>query len=140
MLALDMAVWDLRRYCQVLSVFGKKLPATEESRLESAKAKLKLSADRPAHEFRLGSGFLEDVLGEKDHPARDALIWQNAFFGVKNRKKVRVKDFLHASNSPLYLYPDMLQHLLNYVYIPAELRAGYRQHLQTILEDPAKRP
>lgn len=140
LLDLDMAVWDLRRYCQVLDVFEKKLPPAEQRMLENAQSMLKASTDRPAHEFRLNSGFLEDVLDKTGHPARDALIWQNAFFGVRARKSVNVKSHLHASNSPLYLYPDMIEELLKYVYIPKELRAGYRQHLQAILAAPTKRP
>lgn len=140
LLELDMTVWDLRRYCQVLDVFGKKLPAAEQRMLDDAKLALKISADRPAHEFRLSHGFLEDVLDKKLHPARDALIWENAFFGVRKRKSVKVKYHMHASNSPLYLYPEMLDELLNYVFIPKELRAGYRQHLQAILADATKRP
>lgn len=137
---LDMAVWDLRRYCQVLDVFGKKLPVVEQRMLENAESMLNTSTGRPAHEFRLNGGFLEEVLDKKEHPARDALIWQNAFFGVRARKSVKVKSHLQMSNSPLYLYPDMLEELLKYVFIPKELRAGYRQHLQAILADPTKRP
>lgn len=140
LLDIDMAVWDLRRYCQVLDVFGKKLPIAEHLMLENAKLMLKTSTDRPAHEFRLNRGFLEEVLDKKEHPARDALIWQNAFFGVRARKSVKIKNHLQASNSPLYLYPEMLEDLLKYVFIPGKLKDGYRQHLQAILTDPTKRP
>ena len=33
---LDFAVWELRRYCQVLNVFGKKLIAVEQEMLDYA--------------------------------------------------------------------------------------------------------
>jgi HEPN domain-containing protein len=140
LLDLDMAVWDLRRYCQVLDVRGKKLPDDEQRMLRDAQAMLKASTDRPAHEFRINGGFLEGVLDKKGHPAREALTWQNAFFGVKRRKSVKIKDHLQASNSPLYLYPDMLDELLKYVFIPKGLERGYRQHLEAVLADPSKRP
>ena len=140
LLDLDMAVWDIRRYCQILDVRGKKLPASEQRMIEEATVMLKTSKKQPPHEFRINGGFLEEVLAKKEHPAREALIWQNAFFSTRARKRVKIKDHLQAANSPLYLYPDMLDELLKYVYIPTELRPGYRQHLAEVLADPSKRP
>lgn len=140
LLELDTAVWELRRYCQILNVFGKTLPAVEQCMLEGAQAALKISADRPPHEFRLGGGFLEQVLDTKDHPARAALVWQNGFFGVKKRQSITVRHHAQGTNSPLYLYPEMLEELIKYVFIPKDLQAGYRKHLETIVGDPSKRP
>ena len=137
---LDMAVWDLRRFCQVLDVFGKRLPPVEQRMLDESLALLKTSTDRPPHAFRINGGFLEKVLESKAHPARAGLVWQNGFFGSRRRLRVKSRHYLNAENSPLYLFPEMLDELLKYVYIPKELRDGYRKHLKAILEDPTKRP
>lgn len=139
-LELDMTVWDIRRYCQVLDVFGKALPPVEERLLENAHAMFKESMDRPPHEFRLHGGYLEKVIGNSKHPSRSALLWQNAFFGNRRRSTVTQRHNLNAANSPLYLYPDMLEELLKYVHIPKDLRNGYRAHLMQIAADPLKRP
>ena len=41
---------------------------------------------------------------------------------------------------PLYLYPEMLDELVKYVFIPQKLVAGYRQHLVEIKSGAKTRP
>ena len=139
-LDLDMIVWDIRRYCQVLDVSGKKLSVAEQKLLDDAHAMLKESMERPPNEFRLHGGYLEKIIDTAKHPSRSALLWQNAFFGNRRRATVKLPYSLNGANSPLYLYPDMLEELLKYVYIPRELRNGYREHLKKIVENSSKRP
>jgi HEPN domain-containing protein len=137
---LDLAVWELRRYCQVLNVFGKKLPPAEQALLDQALSTLATSASEPRHKFRLHGGLLEKILADTKHPSRSALLWQNATYGVRRRSTVRVRSHLHAQNSLLYLYPEMLDELLKYVFIPGKLVDGYRAHLARIKANPKERP
>ena len=137
---LDLLVWELRRYCQVLNVFGKVLPPAEQVRLDEAKAKLLASSAEPKHKFRLSGGILEQILDAKAHPSRSALLWNNPVYGVRKRSMVRAKQHLHAQNSLLYLYPEMLDELLKYVFIPDKVVAGYRAHLANIKANPNSRP
>ena len=139
-LELDMTVWDIRRYCQVLDVFGKALPIVEQQLLKDAHAMLTGSTECSPHKFRLHGGYLEKVIDSAKHPSRSALLWQNAFFGNRRRSTVKLRHSLKAANSPLHLYPNMLEELLKYVYIPKALRNGYREHLRQIVADPSKRP
>jgi hypothetical protein len=129
---LDRAVWDLRRYCQVLDVSDKALPEAEQRLLEAAHEQLRESGNRSPHEFRLPSGYLERVLKNKKHPARAALIWNNAFFGERKRKSVRARHYIDGENAPLYLFPHMLDQLLQYVYVPKKLVNAYRLHLADV--------
>ncbi len=140
LLDLDLAVWELRRYCQVLNVSGKELPPEEQALLDKAVADLAKSADEPRHRFRLHGGLLEKILADPKHPSRSALLWQNATYGVRSRSTVRVKAHLHAQNSLLYLYPEMLDELLKYVFLPKKLIVGYRAHLASIKANPKARP
>ena len=137
---LDLTVWELRRYCQVLDVFGKALPPSEQVMLNAAKAELSKSSTEPRHKFRLGGGLLEKMLEARTHPSRSALLWNNAVYGVRKRSKVRVKQHMHAQNPLLYLYPEMLDELLQYIFIPGRLVEGYRAHLAQIKSDPGARP
>ncbi len=137
---LDVLVWELRRYCQVLNVFGKVLPAGEQKRLDDAKSELLQSSSNPTHKFRLSGGLLEKILESKSHPSRPALLWNNPAFGLRKRTTVRAKHLLHAQNPLLYLYPEMLEELLNYVFIPEKLVEGYRAHLANINANPTARP
>lgn len=137
---LDVMVWELRRYCQVLNVFGKVLPAKEQKLLDDAKVQLAQSSLTPKHKFRLSDGLLEKVLENKSHPSRPALLWNNPVFGLRRRSTVRAKHLLHAQNPLLLLYPEMLDELLKYVFIPDKLAQGYRAHLANIRANPNARP
>ncbi len=55
------------------------------------------------------------------------------------RKTVRVKYHLYAQNPHLYLYPEMLEGLLKYVFIPKKLAAAYREHLAGVEANPDAR-
>ena len=137
---LDLAIWELRRYCQVLNVFGKALPPAEQTQLDAAKLLLSQSSSMPRHKFRLQGGLIEKILDAKAHPSRAALLWNNFAYGVRQRNTVRAKEHLHAQNSMLYLYPEMLEEILKYVFIPKDLVQGYRDHLAQIKRNPKGRP
>jgi hypothetical protein len=137
---LDLAVWEIRRYCQVLNVFGKVLPPEEQKQLDAAWSDLACSKNKPRHKFRLQSGLLEKIIDERKHPSHSALLWHNPCFGVRSRATVMAKSHLNAQNSLLYLYPEMLDELLKYVFIPKKLVAGYRQHLLEIKAGTKVRP
>lgn len=137
---LDVAIWDLRRYAQVLDASRRELPIEEQELIAKAWEALRESGNKPPQKFRLHGGFLERILDNKEHPARKALIWQNACFGSRVRRRVLATSYMDAQNAPLYLYPDMLDELNKYVHIPSKLREGYRQHLEAIKRDPSKRP
>ena len=137
---LDLTVWELRRYCQVLSVFGKVLPEKEQKLLAQALSDLTKSDTKPRYKFRVHGGFLEEVLKSPKHPARSALLWNNATFASRKRATVKVRDHMMGGNPLLYLYPEMLDELLKYVSLPDKLEQAYREHLTAIKADPSKRP
>ncbi len=125
---LDRAVWELRRYCQLLD--ARQAASSEQlERIELAKEQIRQSRTRPPHEFKLLGGYLENVLASRKHAARPPLIWNNAFFGDRKRKTVRAHDHFIGENAPLYLFPQMLDQLLEYVFIPPKLVDQYRLHL-----------
>lgn len=137
---LDLAVWELRRYCQVLNVFGKVLPEKEQKLLAQALADLTKSDTEPRHKFRLHGGFLEEVLKSPKHLARSSLLWNNATFASRKRATIKVRDHVMGGNPLLYLYPEMLNELLQYVSLPGKLEQAYKDHLAAIKADPSKRP
>jgi len=129
---LDLAVWEVRRYCQVLDVFGKKLPEQEELLLADAKAKLAKSSLEARYKFRVHGGLLEKILASRTHPSRAALLWNNPCYGVRKRSSFRVRSIFHGQNPVLYLYPEILDDLLAYVFVPPKLVDAYREHLAEI--------
>lgn len=126
LIELDKAVWDLRRYCQVLNY---KINHPEKESICALDAKLRHlegAEKRPYQEFRLNGGLLELILAKNEHPARAPLIWQNAFYGSSRRKKVSVPVHKQLENAPLALFPERLDHVLEYVYLPKEVIEAYR--------------
>lgn len=137
---LDLAVWEVRRYCQILDVFGKELPLNEQKLLDAAWSDLSNSETNPRYKFRLHGGLLEKIVSDRKHPSRDALLWHNPCFGARRRTTLKAKSHLNAQNSLLYLYPEMLDELLKYVFIPKRLVASYRRHLLEIKTGATARP
>ena len=122
----DYAVWELRRYCQpldydIVDVNGKKenmLPL-ELDRIHRAKAN---------HEKGtcFMGGILEKIIEKKDDPAREALIWNNLFFGPSRRKSVKMQSSWESGNSPFFLHPEIIDEVLKYVYMPKNIVEGVR--------------
>jgi HEPN domain-containing protein len=137
---LDLTVWEIRRYCQVLDVFGKALPEKEELLLAEAKGKLASSNKESRYKFRLQGGLLEKILANREHPSRAALLWNNPCYGVRKRRTFRARNLLHAQNPTLYLYPEILDDLLEYVFLPPKLVDAYREHLAEIQAGRKQRP
>lgn len=109
---LDRTVWELRRFCTLA-------PEPRQAALVEG---------RPAPKVRLPGGQLEKIIDNAKHPARNALLWQNGFFGKRVRKKVRLSGWFTANNSPLYLNPHILDEVLKYVFLPKDLESAYRNH------------
>jgi hypothetical protein len=58
------------------NIDGKKVNALsyEIARNESAEK-------HPPNKFTIIGGHLEEIIQGRDHPSREPLVWQNAFFG-----------------------------------------------------------
>jgi hypothetical protein len=110
LVSLDRAVWELRRYCAFSDIHMR--------------AKLRNGVAAPR--VRLPGGSLESIIDDVTNPARQALLWQNGFFGKRIRKRVKVNRWMKAANSPLYLHPEILDEVLKYVFLPRELISAIR--------------
>jgi len=105
-------VWELRRFCT----------------LDPKPRQAVLIDNRPIPKVSLYGGQLEKVIDDAKAPARQALLWQNGFFGNRVRRNVNLKDWMRATNSPLYLNPQILDEVSKYVYLPDGLKQAYRNH------------
>jgi hypothetical protein len=112
LISLDRAVWELRRYC------------TYDPKPRS----LELTLGEAAPMYRIDGGILEEVLKDKEHPGRRALIWNNCFFSDRIRKTVRMRPWFKARNAPLYMHPEILDEVLRYVHLPLRLVKEWRHH------------
>jgi HEPN domain-containing protein len=135
---LDRAVWELRRYCQpldydIVDMNGKtvNLLTLELDRVHRAKANNEKGTC-------VMGGILETVIEKKDHPAREALIWNNLFLGPSRRKGVKMQSNWESGNSPFFLHPEIIDEVLKYVYIPNRIADGVRQFAKQKVVEEAK--
>jgi HEPN domain-containing protein len=125
---LDQAVWEVRRYCQVLDFEGV-FPDGSRRNLLAANLKAITASEKSPHRFHLMAGRLEEIVAKKAHPARAALIWQNFYFGPRGRKTVRMRTGFSAVNAPLSLHPEILDEVLRYVFLPKEVVEAFRREI-----------
>jgi HEPN domain-containing protein len=117
---LDRAVWELRRFCT----------------LNPEPRNLSLKKGEIAPKYELQGGFLESIYRDNDHPAREGLMWNNAFIGRRSRRHLRMRGWIHAVNAPLYMHPEILDEVLRYVFLPKRLVLAWRQHKAPDIEVP----
>jgi len=123
---LDKAVWELRRYSRVLN-YELKVPGKKpQSMLELELERNQNAEQLPFQQFSIAGGKLEDIIERRTDPARAPLLWQNGFYGTSRRKRVKVPTHFYAENSPLFLHPEIIDHVLDYIFIPKEVVAAYR--------------
>ncbi len=126
---LDKMIWEMRRYCTVLN-YSVLLPdGTDKAMFQIELKRIEDSEKYPPQRFRLFRGTLEEILDDKTHPARAAIVWQNLYFGPRLRKRVRMPKFMHATNPPRSLHPDILDEVRQYVFLPREVVDAYRAEL-----------
>ena len=107
---LDRAVWEVRRYC------------TLDKKTHQAKLRDGFMVPR----VRIPGGRLEKIMDSSKNPAREALLWQNGFFGKRAKRNASLRVWMQAQNAPLSLNPHILDEILKYVYLPKELATVYR--------------
>jgi len=123
----DRSVWEIRRYCQsldyeIVDLNGKAVNVLNQE----------LDRVHQAKEMRLKGtcvlgGVLEKIIERRDHPAREALIWNNLFFGPSRRKSVKMRSDWEAGNSPFFPNPEIIDEVVKYVYVPKDIAEGVRQ-------------
>lgn len=90
LLSVDAAVWHIRRYCQYLR-FGFETPEEEEEATKRYVSWLN-SPERleSPWRLRLPSGLIERLVEGERTPARDALVWNNLYYGKVVKSSITV--------------------------------------------------
>ena len=121
---LDWCVWEIRRYCQLLNYEQNGI-----SMLKPLLRYIESADDYPRQHFKVLGGHLEKIVEDSNHPARPGLIWHNLCFGKSSRTVVRPPNYMESVNSPLSLRPQILDSVLEYVFLPKEVVEAYRKEL-----------
>lgn len=125
-ISLDRAVWEIRRYARAMDYCIKTTDGTEVNLLKHEIAANEAAEKHPPHHFTIIGGRLESIIAKREHPGREPLLWQNAFFGRKPRKFITLPNRMEAGNSPLSLHPEILDEILKYVWLPKDVIHAYR--------------
>ena len=123
----DRAVWELRRYCQPLDYKSVDMNGQTVNLLLDELDRVHRAKEKHEKGTCITGGVLENIVEKKDHPAREALVWNNLFFGTSRRKAVKMRPDWEAGNSPFFLHPEIIDEVIKYVNIPNHLAEGVRQ-------------
>jgi hypothetical protein len=125
---LDRAVFEIRKYCQVLDhtidINGEEISVLDENLKRISEAKAPWGKN-----IKILDGWIEKILENKDHPARKSLIWNNLWFSASNRKRITIKEGFEAENSPLFMHPEIIDEVVEYIYLPQEIINAYKQQM-----------
>jgi len=134
----DRAVWEIRRYCQPLDYETVEMNGKTENLLGSELDRVHRAKEKHEKGTCITGGFLEKIIEKPDHPARQALIWNNLFFGPSRRKAVKMRPDWEAGNSPLSLNPEIIDEVVKYVYIRKNIAEEVRQFAKQKTAEKAK--
>ncbi|MER9758522.1 HEPN domain-containing protein [Mesorhizobium sp. M0138] len=131
---LDQAVWEIRRYCQ------RRLARRQSGRTDPADRDLwikELSAASSNRQAFSIDGELERIVGDHKHPARKTLVWQNLCYGKRRRERLfDVPTPMHIKNAPLWLTPDIVDEVSQYVHIPGDVKKAYHDLISSRAKAP----
>jgi hypothetical protein len=88
----------------------------------------KLVEGQWAPRVRIAGGYLEQVIKKRDHPAREPLLWQNAYFG-RGRRTIRLRGGFISVNSPLLHTGHLIEEIRKLAYIPEGVVKAYRENV-----------
>jgi hypothetical protein len=120
LLVLDRAVWEIRRYCDVLDYYSTKGDGKRIHMLDRELLRIEESEKHPEN-FQWFQGEIEKIIADPKHPARPDLIRKNFYFAGKVRTKVQIIDWFRSVNSPLALKPDLFAEVRKYVFLPKDM-------------------
>ncbi|MFX1712334.1 hypothetical protein [Stutzerimonas stutzeri] len=121
---LDRAVWEIRRFCNsaLYTYCGNDFASVKADEYE----KIKL-IDRPTFDNTyIPGGFIEKTLENKHSNSRPYLTWCNLYYSNSKRTSVRIKSSVMAENSPFYLFPEIIDEVSKYAFVPKNIRNAYQ--------------
>lgn len=125
-LNLDRLVWRLRQYCVPLDMAHYADAPSAIVLLENIK-RIEEGLLGPAKDGHISHGLLEQILADKKHPARAALIWKNFHYSARQRKSMLFNSDFHAVNTPLFLYPELAVEAAKWMKISKKVLDGCHQ-------------
>lgn len=129
LLALDRAVWHVRRYCQNLrsiSLPGGESPNVLASNLQT------LATYDPNCPWTasLQGGYLEKLLADRDETNRKHLVWKNFYFGANKKRKIKWQVEVSIQTPTHELYPQLFTVLDRLVHFSPEVRKDFQSMLK----------
>ena len=118
---LDKSVHEIRRYCQQFS-FDEEERKSQILELANKNSENEIKS---IERIRLNGGVLERILNDKEHPARKALIYQNAFFSTRKRSTISIRQNITAYNSVFFENPELFKLAKDYIRIEGEVCKAY---------------
>ncbi|HAS8600427.1 TPA: hypothetical protein I7783_20870, partial [Vibrio vulnificus] len=112
LLLLDRAVHEIRRFCRY-----DLYSYNSSNELNSMDSTL-LSSENAS---QIEDGYLEKIFAGQASYCRSGLVWNNLFFFEGEQKEIYFSERKYGSNSPLCLYPEIIDEVSKYCFVPKEI-------------------
>ncbi|MGR3064621.1 hypothetical protein ABMY28_22050 [Vibrio vulnificus] len=109
---LDLAVHEIRRLCS--PELYSYSPTNELNAIDSSKLGKR-------HDPIIQGGYLEKIVSSEASFCRNGLVWENAYYSDNEQKEIVFLERKYGSNSPLYLYPEIVDEVRKYCIVPKEI-------------------
>ncbi len=129
-LRLDCAVWEVRRYCQVLDK-DVDVGGSVKNLLDLHLQRIRNAKEEGQKGTCIRNGWIENVVKTKTHYSREPLLWRNLYFGLSNRRKAKLHYFVEGGIAPLELHPELIDEVTKYVHIPKAVKRSYEEFVQS---------
>jgi HEPN domain-containing protein len=120
LIKLDRTVWLIRKYCFYMRhefrTGGRVINNFELYKRQLADVQYE---KRPIS-YRLANGYLEKVI-DKGHPAYDALVWKNFYFGRVAKHRIKFGDRISMTNPTHFINPECFEELKERVDFPKDV-------------------
>ncbi|SMF03710.1 HEPN domain-containing protein [Desulfovibrio gilichinskyi] len=124
---LDITVWDIRRYCQILN-YGRIIDGKNVSYLKHNIAQIHEWGGRnDPHKFKIDNGYLEKVLLDGNISQRKGLIWNNSFYGSRRKSKIKIPFKAFFAWPTHVITPEFFSEYEKLVYFPSKVKEKYNK-------------
>lgn len=122
LLRLDRCVWEIRRYCKVLS-YSIDIREGESLNLFSKEIEniKKWKGSEKKHLFSLNGGYLEKILKSKnkrDMKQREILVWKNFYYGKRKKNTIQWARSIRSIIPTQVVHPEGVEAIRKLVQLP----------------------
>lgn len=70
-------------------------------------------------------GWIESIILNFQHPAREALLWKNSRFGDEVDYVTLAPSFIESGIEPLFMYPEIVDEVAKFIHVEKSFKTKW---------------